>query len=395
MKIGILGPFNPQVISERFPSGTELPTINAFAASVNTFVRALVQDGHQVTVFTEYPFPGEQKTITGDGIKIVMVSNRFSPRGFGRYRVIGRLEEAVKRELPELEVLHAQWTYEYAMAARSFAGSLPLFCSIRDWSPYLKKKAKGLKGFYNTRLADLMFRQVIATPEIRFLANSPYIQRCMAERCPGRTVSLIPNPIRSDRILNDRSSYPDHPTFISISQNLDNPIKNIDTLLAGFQQYYLHQPCAGLILVGGYSEEWKREREEKGLLRGVELTGALSHEMIFSALDRADTLVHPSLEETFGNILLEAMSRRVLCIGGEKSGAVPDVLGAGSRGILCDVTDPESIAAALRQAHASDRTGMVDRATDYLLTTCSDKQVVCSHIALYSQAIRETAATNG
>lgn len=61
-------------------------------------------------------------------------------------------------------------------------------------------------------------------------------------------------------------------------------------------------------------------------------------------MQKADLFIHPSLEESFGLVLIEAMISKTPVIGGKCSGAVPWVLHEGKAGLLADVTNPEDIA---------------------------------------------------
>ena len=65
---------------------------------------------------------------------------------------------------------------------------------------------------------------------------------------------------------------------------------------------------------------------------------------MLNAMRKADLLIRPSLEESFGLVLIEAMISKTPVIGGSHSGAVPWVLHNGKAGLLADVTSPEDIA---------------------------------------------------
>ena len=85
--------------------------------------------------------------------------------------------------------------------------------------------------------------------------------------------------------------------------------------------------------------KWK----ESGLLQNVNLIGEVDHVKLKDEYDKAFLLVHPSLEESFGNILIEAMARGLPVIAGKYSGAVPFVLDHGNVGALCDVRNSDEI----------------------------------------------------
>ena len=151
-----------------------------------------------------------------------------------------------------------------------------------------------------------------------------------------------------------------------------------------------YKPDAKLILIGNYTDDWKAQMYNENLLENVELKGKLPHDAIFKILDNASCLIHPSLQESFGNIFLEAMSRRVPCIGGINSGAVPQVLENGKYGILCDVTKPQSILEAMLKIDDKDYImDIVNKSTSYLQNTYSDIIVAKQHIELFQKYINQ------
>ena len=384
MRICVAGPFDPSGIPEFFPEGTQIPHINATASSVTAYVSGLVRTGHEVTVITSDPFRKETLEIKGKGLTVVILPGRFRIKGFGRYRMRKRIAKCIEARLGSFDVIHAQWTYEFALAAKSFVGRVPVFCSVRDWCPYLMTVVKGIKNKYYWRMSRFMFEKVMAEKGMGFIANSEYTREQILSAYPENAVTLIPNPILERFIITNREGYPASPVFVSISQSLSNVRKNYLALLKAFSLFIKETPDAKLVLIGSYPEEWKQDLEARGLLENVELLGSLTHDEVFAVLDQATCLVHPSLEETFGNILLEAMARRVVCIGGESSGAVPQVLGNGNYGILCDVTDPASIAAAMRRSQEGElRAKLIGAATEHLIDNYTETKVAERHIKLF------------
>lgn len=389
MRIGVAGPFNPQCVRDYFDNTICLPNINITASSVNTYVMALLELGHDVVVFTTDPSAATTKEFKGNRIKIYSIDKKFLIKGFSRYRIHRKIRKKIKMEINSLDILHAEWTYEYAYAMLPFVSQKKVYCSVRDWCPYLLSIAKGWHEKVYWKTSYYMFKKVMREHRIQFIANSNYTKDRITGDYPQNDVIIIPNPIQRSFICDSRDNYPDHPVFVSISQSLQNTRKNYKRLLEAFQLYAKESPNAELILIGWYGDDWHNEMDGAGLLHNVILKGSMNHDEIFDILDSSSCLIHPSLEETFGNILLEAMCRRIPCIGGESSGAVPQVLGYGKYGILCDVTDPKSMfAAMLKMEDRSIVDPIVNNCTQYLKETYADDVVAQMHISLFDDILQ-------
>lgn len=123
-------------------------------------------------------------------------------------------------------------------------------------------------------------------------------------------------------------------------------------------------------------------------MKSVVFYGRLPYNEVLNLMDEMSCLIHPSLEETFGNILLEAMARCVPCIGGEQSGAVPQVLGNGEYGVLCNVHEPQSIYEAmckLTDWDLADR--YAHKATEMLIRTYSSEIIAKKHVELFQSGL--------
>jgi glycosyltransferase involved in cell wall biosynthesis len=128
----------------------------------------------------------------------------------------------------------------------------------------------------------------------------------------------------------------------------DSALKNVASLVAAFNR--LRQTHAGisLELVGrglGPADPLARSLGEHA--RGIAFHGVVGRQRLATVLRRATVFVHPSLEESFGMVLLEAMVAGLPIVAGARSGAVPWTLGHGKAGVLVDVTRPGAIADAV------------------------------------------------
>lgn len=391
MRIGIVGPFNPSEFKEMFP-GVRTPQIHETANSVHALVRSFIDAGHTVTVFS-MSIANKHEEYISEKLRIYLVPFRAMPRtSIFQVYFIRKLRKVIHEHLDEMDVLHAQWTYQYAYAARVFAKEKPTFCTVRDWCPYIMSLQSGWGYFCWRHLHFPMFRKVMETEGIHFIANSPYTHSRIVGDYSGKDVVVIPNSIKKDLILRDRISKPADTTLITIANGINDTRKNITTLLKAYQMLRKDNPSAILYIIGRKNEnhpEYK-QWQEKGLLNGVITTGGCTHAEVIDYVDRASVMVHPSLEETFGNTLIEAMARRIPVVGGVDAGAVPYVLGNGKYGVCCDVTSAESIYNSIKYLLVPENADkIVNNATQYLLSTYASDVVCEHHIELYSKYLDE------
>jgi glycosyltransferase involved in cell wall biosynthesis len=89
--------------------------------------------------------------------------------------------------------------------------------------------------------------------------------------------------------------------------------------------------------------EFCREHEVKNVV----FLGPTPHEEVLKNIAASTLVLHTSLEESFGMVLVEAMAYGVPVVAGQASGAVPWVVGDG--GLLVDVTSVEAIAGAVNR----------------------------------------------
>ena len=388
MRIGLASPFNPAAFADRL--GPDVPQWHRGATAVHILAEELLAMGHDLTVFTSYPGKGpvrewkDRGTGTGAGrLRIIAVPRTGAlPLPGKRLAVARRLKKVIAKEIGNLDVLHAQWTYDYALAAAAFSQRIPTFCTVRDWAPLQLQMQTAWDGRLYWWQSLYIARKVLKNKNIHFIANSEYTKRCLLADDPGKTVEVLPNPIRKDAILTERTRYPDHPVWVSVCQSIDKR-KNIGTLLEAFQLYRRQQPEAELHLGGndfvpGHPklDPWRQKMEN------VHLHGWLNREDLKRLLDRASGMVLPSLEETFGNVLLEGMARQVEVVGGRDSGAVPAVLGQGKYGILCDVTDPEDLCRSLAEAEKREH---VTTATAYIQKEYASDQIARKQVEIYNR----------
>lgn len=391
MTICVLGNLNPEGLKNFLYKDQTVPTINITATAVTTYVKELLLQGYDVIVITS-SIPGNSfdTILKGNNILIHIVHSNpgfYLTHALSRIYMIRRLNKVIGEYIDKIDIIHAQWTYEYAFAAKSYSEILPVFCTVRDWCPYILSLQKGFKKI-QWYLYYFIFKSVMDCDKIHFIANSEYTYKCIVDKYPQKSVSIIYNPIDKDFIMMSKNNIiSSSPVFIFISGYIFERRKNVYTLIEAFSVFHNENPNSELKIVGkGNIEGNPRivEYKSRGMLEGVSFLGAMDHDSLMNEIDKCSCLVHPSLEETFGNILVEGMARRVIVIGGSKSGAVPSVLGYGKCGILCDITDPISIKNAMDMSTNADfSSSIINNATKFLIDNYSSDTIVRKHIDTY------------
>lgn len=349
MNIAVISHFNPAELSDHLNNPEFVKNTGIVASSVHAIVRGFLNQGHRVTVITSNPGPSDELICyEGNQLRVFLVQYKHGLMGL---RVIPKMRQFIREHLDEFDVLHAHWTYLHAYAILPFVGKKPCFCSVRDWCPYLMTLPTPWSGKLNQWVNYYFFRSVMASRRLVKLANSHYTAEKIAVWYHTTEPQvIIPNPLRSDIILDEHKFQPEVPVFISIASLLADPRKNIGTLLKAFNLFRKVYPQAALHLVGtGSRQDFEYLSDSVDFFQGVTFWGKRTHKEVLDLIDHSSILVHPALEETFGNIFLEAAARCVPSIGGEKSGAVPFVLEQGKSGCLCDVTNVDSLYKAMKK----------------------------------------------
>lgn len=108
-----------------------------------------------------------------------------------------------------------------------------------------------------------------------------------------------------------------------------------------------------LVIAGPFEEAFRRELAYHHSMRGVEFTGALSHEDSMSLMATADVFVLPSHTEGFPNVIVEAMalSRPIVATS---VGAIPEMLQGGCA-LVVPPRDSTSLKTALQCLMTDER----------------------------------------
>lgn len=346
MHVALCGPCDPRRLHDLLDgtaaSALQMPDLGG--TSVIELTRALVALGHRVTTLSiaDERFVPTPLMLSGPRLEVLVLPQRVRAReylGDLYARERGSLASALRDVSPD--IVHAHWTYEYELGAQE-AGLLHV-TTARD-APMLVLRHE--RNAYRTMRLAVSLR---ARPGIRHLSTvSPHMagvwRRQMAYRRP---ITVIPNIVPSD--LGDAKRHPaTHPVVLDVANT--SRLKNVSTLIQAFSLVRGELPDAELRLVGEglhHGSQLAGWTRRKGLDTEVAFVGSLGREELACEYSAAWLLAHASLEESFGNVLIEALGAGTPVLGGSRSGAVPYVLGGGAFGELVDVRSPKKLADAI------------------------------------------------
>jgi glycosyltransferase involved in cell wall biosynthesis len=386
MHIAIVAPANPSefvadlVTTQEFPKGMG-------GVPVNVLIRSLLDLGHQVSLFTASTGLEDVWRAEGPRLKVVVVPYRSRARD--RALDFFRKERfALSAEISECraDVFHAHWTYEFALAAIR-AGANPLVVTAHDAPLTVLRYLPDAYRFIRLLMA------IRVRFSIRNLtAVSPYLAKKWRSQMGFLSpIFVIPNPVPPMEIRTKNSKRP----IVILDVANGSALKNLKTLLRAFPAILLEYPTATLRLVGeglGPDNKLAVWSKNKMLADGVLFIGPVSRSQLAAEFSVATVFCHPSLEESQGVCLLEAMNAKVPVVAGSKSGAVPWTLFDGEGGLLVDVTSTKSISDAILSISNSPQASddFVERAATLTEQRYGPFEIASQYLACYEVAIMKS-----
>lgn len=256
------------------------------------------------------------------------------------------------------------------------------------------QRADGLP-FVTTEHSSAFFRDLL-TPQQAALAKEVFsaakvnlaVSQALAERLGrdfGTPFRFVPNMVDTEFFSPASGPRPGGGGYRFLSVGLLDANKNHEMLIAAFSRAFGGQPGVSLTIVGGGREHGNLQRQirELGLGGQVELTGLRNRDEVRELMRSSDALVLPSRHETFGVVLIEALSCGIPVVATRSGG--PESIIDDSVGILCEVTI-EGLGGALRaiRGRSFDRAFLRKRVLDRY-----SRAAVCAQLtAIYLEATR-------
>jgi glycosyltransferase involved in cell wall biosynthesis len=341
MKIVLLGsvdPFDFDLSQQdydrvnRFKFGRSVP--------VSDLAVTLSELGHEVTVIGIIGTVESALSLkTQNGVKLIYIPGRRQEK-LKAITFYSAERQSILSQIVSIkpDVVHAHWTYEYALAAQD--SGLPHIITVHDEPWKILQDFRNL--FFFLRLINAI--RVRSRNSQNFVFVSEYIRTLWNQRMFATGGDVIPNMNRIEIGRFDESNRINH--VISVGNT--NRGKNIRSLLAAWQIALLVNPNLRLHLVGpglGEGDSLAKEFNSKFELGQVTWHGSIDRHELSNLYSRCKVLVHPSLHESFGLVYLEAFAGNLGVITFEKSGSASEVVG--DAGLILKDCSPSSLSEAI------------------------------------------------
>lgn len=160
----------------------------------------------------------------------------------------------------------------------------------------------------------------------------------------------------------------DRPYFLAVNRFL--PFKNLSTLIQAYAAYVRRVPRPWpLLLIGDGPERLNLEKQIRtNGLDDVTLCGFRQIEDLPAYYGRAGAFVHPTLKDTWGLVVNEAMAAGLPVLVSDKAGCTPDLVVEGETGFSFAPLDVDQLTAHLERMAdpAFDRVRMGQRAQQHI-----------------------------
>jgi glycosyltransferase involved in cell wall biosynthesis len=363
LNIGIAGPIGTENVADLLDvDASTLPKGYPGAPLMAVLIKELLKQGHKVSAFTTDPSLYQNSRVvraSGPNFDFYICPTRPRAWRFNKYRP-GRILDGFAYERQQLvrvfkeaklDIIHAHWTYEFALAA--LKTDLPHLITCHDAPLVVLKYTCSLYRAIRYLMARIVFRNA------RRLSTVSSYMASSVQKYTKVPIAVVPNPLADYVLALGQARSRPMTRRIGMICNGWDMRKNPKPALIAFSKFLANYPTAELHLFGagfGVGEVCERWCVSQDIAVGMIFHGAVQHKQLIEQLSGLDLLVHPALEESFGVVIAEAMALGLPIVAGAASGAVPWVVGAEEAAdcicsaVLTDVASSEAIRGAIVQA---------------------------------------------
>ncbi len=257
------------------------------------------------------------------------------------YPELGQLLDSVKPDI--LHTLSFPQAYNYDALSAAKGRGIPLVCT-----PFLHYKMIGCGDHYHDIQRNPYLHRVLRESDCVMASTGPEKAFLIELGVLPERIEVIPMGVHPDRYDGSgkrfRKAYGigDRPLILDITTRKCDGKGSIHTLQA-IERIQKRMPEVAFASIGATSREWKRAIQDS-TARVLDI-GYIDEEMKCSAFAAADILMHPSRNDAFGIVILEAWAAGAAVIAADIP-AMRDFMEHGEDAILVPVADIAAMEAA-------------------------------------------------
>jgi len=319
--------------------GTEIQTLS--------LVRALVQDGHQVTVVCYFEYaPIMIEHYQNEGSKVICLNpagTRISGWNGIRFLFKG-IRKILKEERPD--IVHVQY-----MAPGAIPILLLRMLGMKNIIVTVHTAADIYSSLYLIHFIQKhcvrVFTCITMRAEKSFFGSAELYNSDtnLKKRNHFTIYNALPPYIH---IREEQKSFSDGQITLGVVSRLER-IKGMDLVVPAFAKLKKQYTDIRLLVVGDGSQRsiMQEQAIELGVNDSVEWMGRQEQSCLQSLYDRIDILLMPSRSEGFGLTAIEGMARGCVVVASD-TGGLPEVVKDGETGLLHQVEDVEDMTAKIQ-----------------------------------------------
>jgi glycosyltransferase involved in cell wall biosynthesis len=309
----------------------------------------------------------------------------------GIYKTLNRLEEADPSSL-----IHSHFAHPAGLGG-SLLGNVPQLVTLRGYDILTTGSYGSLwNPFYRRNLIDAFAEGGVVTT-----GSSHSLQRARQILGPNADLKFLPEAIVTDSFVpsgvHTRESLglaPDAVVLLTVGNLV--PVKNHQMLLDSLKDVLprCRRPLHLLVCGDGPLESvLSQQAMALGIADRVHFMGRLPRGELSDLYALGDVLVHTSLSEGFGSIILEAMLKRLLVVA-SPVGIAPDLIQHRENGFLPALGDRRSLVDSLSEAIGRLPLfgAALDANRDVVLAGFDMDRRIDGYMALYEEAAQRQNA---
>lgn len=305
--------------------GHSLGILGGIERVVCNLASAMVQRGHQVTIFISEPLPKKPIYTFDEQVRFIIYTHG------GRQKYIERFRRQILSCAPDICISPAADRRHFPWCAALWNSGIPFIVSEHSTPEDVESRIWNR----SERLAVMAAADAIHVLRASCLPSLPEDLRVRAH--------VIPNAVMLPSL---QRVHKNHCTIISMGR-LDRDKQN-HLLVEAFASLSPDFPQWRLEIWGTGPDQWrlKKQVRQLGMKDRVRICGLTTEpEKCYAT---ADVVCHPSRHEAFPNTVIESMSAGIPVVGFASCPGVNELVRHGETGLLAPEMTSTSLAQALR-----------------------------------------------